>query len=353
MRKVSDRLMIPSKYPFVKALAHGLRGRCRVGPEDGVILAVSGGADSVALLRAAAMLQAQRGWRLRLSIAHVQHHLRDADGDGEGDADFVADLAGDLGIPFHREDLDPATLREGNLEAAARDHRYQRLEKVAIRLGASHVAVAHHADDALETLLMRLLRGTSVRGMRGMPWRRPIRKASAVALVRPMLTLGRAEVQDFLAAIGQDWREDATNADRSRVRSRLREAVLPVLHELAPGVDRRAVRLADHCRQVSAGLDHLTTAALSDVRYLDGGAVFLREEARRMPSIVLGSLLRHLLLEAGAKADRLGHRVLRPIVRAVRDHAGHTRSFQLSAAVQVRVDQKIVQVQRTIPPTSA
>lgn len=319
--------------------------RCRV-PHDGhLLLGVSGGADSVALLRGVGALGRQRHCRWQVQVAHVQHHLRDQDGEAERDAEFVAALCDAETLAYHREDLPPTTWAVGNTESEARRQRYQRLEAVAQRVAADCVVVAHHADDQLETILMRLLRGTSVRGLRGMPWRRPIHPGSTVQLVRPMLATDRAEARAFLATLGQAWCEDTTNTDRSRTRNRLREEVVPVLQEIAPHLAGQTVRFADHCRQVAACLDRMTNEAAPETRRDARGIVLDRVTARRMPALVLTSLLRRLLIEAGARPDRLGHRVLRPLVRAVRDGAGHQRMFQLSGGVQVEVSGDTVVVQ--------
>lgn len=210
------------------------------------MVAVSGGADSVALLRALCLLAERRRWRLDLHVAHVQHGLRaEASRDDEA---FVRELAERWGLPFHRRAVaidDP----HRNVESQARRERYAALLAIAKDAGAMRVATAHHADDQLETLLLALLRGRSLQRMGAIRWHRPIEDGSTTALIRPLLSATRAEVIDFLKVLGQGWREDHTNADTGRARNRLRRDVTPVLRELNPEVARAAVDLSDRLRR--------------------------------------------------------------------------------------------------------
>lgn len=238
-------------HPLVRHVAAGLRRRCGVVEGDAIVLAVSGGADSVALLRAMHLLAPRRTWRLRLVVGHVQHHLRD---DAEHDARFVAALAATLGLPFARRDVHPHH-HGGNLEATARRQRYAALVQIAAEHDARLIATAHHADDQLETLLMRLVRGTGVRGLRGIAWRHGASRdesARGISVIRPMLAATHDEAVSLLGQLQQTWCEDASNADRTRLRARLRATVTPRLRELHPRVARHAVALADAVRAVSS-----------------------------------------------------------------------------------------------------
>jgi tRNA(Ile)-lysidine synthase len=375
-------------HPFVKALARGLRRRCGVREGNRLLVAVSGGADSVALLRGLAALAPRRGWRLQLAVGHVQHHLRAAR-HAEGDARFVARLAEKLDLPFFRADLRPPRRASGggggggggNREAWARQARYQALSTMAQGFGAHLVVAAHHGDDQLETVFMRLLRGASVRGLAGMHWRRridlpkqgetnsdsstraerapargqqtlqttaagsgPVEQGTPMILIRPLLALDRQDVRRFLGDIGQDWREDHTNADVTRLRAALRHRVLPALREIHPGAARKTVRLADHFRQVAALLDRAVSAAENRVLRRRGRAEMHRTEARLLEPVVLTGLLRRLLGDAGVPPDRLGARAVRPICRAIRDHTGGRRRFTLHGAVKVTVEREKVTI---------
>jgi tRNA(Ile)-lysidine synthase len=189
-----------------------------------VLVAVSGGADSVALLRAAARL---RGSGTVLVAAHFNHRLR---GDRAlADDEFVAELCRLLGIEcVHGQAEGPGSQGSGEgLEEAARRARYDFLRRAAEERGARYVATGHTADDQAETILHHILRGTGLRGLSGMRRARPL--GPAVTLVRPMLAIRRAEVLEYLAELRQPCREDETNLDRTLLRNRIRHELLPLL----------------------------------------------------------------------------------------------------------------------------
>jgi len=234
----------PHYNPLLRSITHGLRHRCGVGEGDRLLIACSGGADSVAMLRALHLLHQRRRWQLTLTVAHVQHHLR-PDDLAEGDATFVQQLATELGLAHLRRDIHPGK-EAGNAEANARQLRYQALADMARQVDATHIATAHHGDDQLETVLMALLRGTTAKGLRGIAWQRPLENGPP--LIRPLLGATHAQALSFLTQLDQPWREDTTNQDRSRTRARLRHDVLPILRELRPSVARKVVEMTDSLR---------------------------------------------------------------------------------------------------------
>jgi len=182
---MSDDPRRPDPEPAWMATVRRRLGRW-LGPEGGAswVVAVSGGGDSVGLLRALHGLGGAFG--LRLTVAHLDHGVRGEE--AREDARFVAALAGSLGLPFEGGSWSPA--REGNFEADARRARYAWLAEVALRRGASAVAVGHTRDDQAETVLHRIVRGTGLRGLAGIPDRRPL--APGVELVRPLLDASSA-----------------------------------------------------------------------------------------------------------------------------------------------------------------
>ncbi len=334
---------VPGYHHVVKSVATALRRRCGVRAGDRVILAVSGGCDSVAMARAMAILAVSRKWRLKPVIGHVQHHLRGEE--SEDDARFAESLAVELELPFIRTDIDVVGevacgggSAAGNLESCARRLRYRALNEMAVSCNAAFVATGHHADDQLETLLMRLIRGASVSGLRGIAWRRRPASYRRVTLIRPMLGLTREELIDFLSGLDQRWREDRMNADMRFLRSRLRHEVLPLLRGLRPDVAVRSVDLSDHFRQLhqllksEAGRYHERVG-----RTATGGYIIDRGESRLMPKPVLIMLLRRLCSELGARKDRLGLNALKPVVRAIRDTRGGERTFDLSTGLVIIV----------------
>ena len=230
----------PIEPPIVRRVHRMLkqgRGR-RIGPN--LVVAVSGGGDSVALLRA--VVEAAPTLGLRLSVAHLDHGTR---GDASrADARFVADLAEALGLPLDLGQWTPD--RPAHFEADARRARYAWLLEVARSRGASAVLVGHTRDDQAETVLHRIVRGTGPRGLAGIPRCRSL--ADGVELLRPLLTTSRGEARAYLNALGQTWREDLTNADTGRTRPLIRHEILPSLAALNPRVIEALARLADLSR---------------------------------------------------------------------------------------------------------
>jgi len=221
-------------------------------PGDRVGVGVSGGADSVALLRLLDDLRPELG--IFLSVLHFNHQLRGAESDD--DEQFVAALAEKLGTEFiaGREDV-AAAARENkwNLEDAARRLRYgffraalQDGESAEEPAGLARVAVAHSADDQAETVLARLVRGTGPAGLGAIY---PVKGF----LVRPLLEIRRGELRAYLERIGQSWREDPSNRDVRRLRARLRHQILPALEgDLQPALVPHLCRLAEQAREDEA-----------------------------------------------------------------------------------------------------
>jgi tRNA(Ile)-lysidine synthase len=249
-------------HPLLQRIADRLD---RLLPADGsgLLVGLSGGPDSVALLRAA------RAWSRRagrpLAAAHLHHGLRD----GEADADlvFCRGLCAGLGVPLREEAADPrpeARSRGLGLEEAGRHLRRRFFLRILENEpGLGRVALGHHRDDQAETVVMRLFRGTGPDGLRG------IRPAQGL-FVRPMLDVGRAEIVACLEALGQPWRTDATNLAGDNLRARIRRELWPVVRGIfGPGAERTPARLADLLERDLDLLDRLTDEALAAARHPD------------------------------------------------------------------------------------
>jgi tRNA(Ile)-lysidine synthase len=221
----------------------------------GVVVAVSGGADSVALLRVLAALEPAERPR-ELVVAHFNHRLR---AQAEDDARFVADLAGRLGLAFDLGHADVAALAQeqgDGIEAAAREARYSFLEEVADRRRAHFVATAHTADDQAETVLHRILRGTGVAGLQGIHDIRPVFGRQDVFLIRPLRDIRRATVLEYLAAIHQPYCDDASNLDPRFTRNRIRHQLLPLLErEFNSNVVEALLRLSETARGAQSAIN--------------------------------------------------------------------------------------------------
>jgi tRNA(Ile)-lysidine synthase len=257
----------PSRVPAaVRANLHRLGGTGR-----GVV-AVSGGADSVALLRALADPPAAGD----LVVAHLNHRLRGVDADA--DAAFVTALCPHL--PHRTESVDVRALAAAagdNLEDTARRARYDFLRRVAQEAGAVWVATAHTRDDQAETVLHRLIRGAGLRGLRGIAGGRDL--GGEVRLLRPMLTVARTEVIAYLREIGQPWREDATNRDPAFTRNRIRHELLPLLRTFNPAIEEALARTAAHADEVYTGIEQAAGTLLTAAERPRAGPVIVLDRA--------------------------------------------------------------------------
>ena len=230
-------------------------------PGDGVAVAVSGGADSLALLHALRALAGPRRWRL--AVVTVDHGMRPG---SAADAAFVADHAKAIGLPARVCTLTPGDLarhRPAGPEGAARAARYEALWPAADELGCPWLATGHTLDDQAETVLLQLLRGAGPDGLAAMAVR-------TGRLLRPLLGVRRAETRSCCAAAGLAWREDPTNAGDGPLRNRVRHHLLPLLEELRPGATQTLARTAALAADERDWLDPLVATALA-------GAVDSRE----------------------------------------------------------------------------
>jgi tRNA(Ile)-lysidine synthase len=230
-------------------------------PGDGVAVAVSGGADSLALLHALRALAGPRRWRL--AVVTVDHGMRPG---SAADTAFVADHAKALGLPARVCTLTPGDLarhRPAGPEGAARAARYEALWPAADELGCPWLATGHTLDDQAETVLLQLLRGAGPDGLAAMAVR-------TGRLLRPLLGVRRAETRSCCAAAGLAWREDPTNAGDGPLRNRVRHHLLPLLEELRPGATQTLARTAALAADERDWLDPLVATALA-------GAVDSRE----------------------------------------------------------------------------
>ncbi|HUU22681.1 MAG TPA: tRNA lysidine(34) synthetase TilS [Phycisphaerae bacterium] len=275
---------------FLARVAEAIRGGGLFEEGDTVLAAVSGGADSVAMAWAL-----REGGLCRLHLAHVHHGLRP---EADGDAGFVADLARRWSVPAHVERIDTPALAEQwgcGIEEAARRGRYDALAAMAESAGASAVAVAHHAGDQAETVLHRIVRGTHLRGLAGMPPRRPL--TATVALVRPLLWATRERIEAVLSAEGLTWRTDHTNRQTEFTRNFLRHEVFPLLRRVNGRVDEALLRLAAAAADADATLSALAGGLLdrSCRRRTAGEVVLRRAPLAKAPPLLASMAMRAAL----------------------------------------------------------
>jgi tRNA(Ile)-lysidine synthase len=307
-------------------------------PLEGVIVAVSGGPDSVALLRALYALEVTP-----LVAAHVNHQLRGTDSDA--DEQFVRDLCASLKLPFRSTRIDVAGAAQtahDNLENTARRLRYDWFMQVAQESGTRWIATGHTADDQAETVLHRLLRGTGLQGLRGIAPRR--RLGSEMEVIRPLLAVSRREVLAYLEAEGQPFCHDRTNADLRLTRNRIRHELLPHLGEhYNPAVADVLARLAAQAEEVYRESEERTRCLLAEVERPRAGSLLvldrqrLAQESRQRIRELFRCVWEREVWPVGRMNfdawDRLAAVVL-----------GETAAVDLPGGIRVRGRERVVQV---------
>ncbi len=255
-----------------------------------------------------------------LSAIHVNHNLRET---AVADADHCREVCERLGIPLSVVDVHPRRGREG-LAASARALRHEALERVALESGAAWLLLAHHADDALETLLMRLGRGTHSRGLSGIPWRRPAHTVTGLRIGRPLLDEPKAALADFCTHCSVSYVEDPTNAVEATPRGYLRAQITPALAKRWPMIARNASTAADEARCSRWAVEEIARRDGWTAEQIDRGLFRRAGLARSL------ALLRAALKLRGMEVAPAG---LRSIVRAALDEDRHPRTIDSSGLV--------------------
>ncbi len=291
-------------------------------PGDRAGVAVSGGADSVALLRVMVELRAELG--LVLSVAHFNHKIRGEASDG--DERFVRHLAEVHGLEFHLSGGDvPAHAKSHklSLETAARDLRYRYFSELIASGAVSKVMTAHTLDDQAETVLMRILRGTGTAGLAGVY---PRVKVGNGEIIRPLLGVRRCEIESYLRKLDQPWQEDATNQDVHHARNRVRHVLLPLMEsEFNPAVRQRLSELADIAR-----VEEEHWATILKAAELDNGEGTLDADSfQQFPPAIQRRVLRRI-------GDQLSVELDFEMIEAIRRFAtADTRVLELTAGWNV------------------
>ncbi|MFO7838783.1 MAG: tRNA lysidine(34) synthetase TilS [Desulfosalsimonadaceae bacterium] len=282
---------------------------------DTVLIAVSGGPDSVCLLHALLLLSRQI--KLRIAVAHLNHGLRAAD--GESDAEFVEQLAKHYRLAFFHKavDIRAAAAESGtSLEEAGRMHRYNFLQETAAREGFEKIAVGHNSDDNAELLLINLLRGSGPSGLGGIP---PVRGN----IVRPLIRAGRSQIIEYLTDNRICFRTDHSNTDPAFLRNRIRHELLPMLKEnYNPRIRETLNRTAEIFRQEKQWLNGLTRETLEQ-------AVFSFQDRELALSVAYLEQLHTALLR----------RVIRAGIKTVKGDLRRISYAQIEAALELSKNQ--------------
>lgn len=314
-------------------------------PGDRIAVAVSGGADSVALFRLMDELRDDLG--VTLCVAHFNHQLRGADSDA--DEGFVASLARERGLEFIVDRKDVAAAAKGhgwNLEDAARRLRYSFFAEVVTRGAATRVATAHTADDQAETLLARLIRGTGLTGLASIY---PVRGA----IIRPLLDVRREALRNYLMAVRQQWREDTTNADTRRLRARVRQRLLPEMEQnFSRSVVNKLGELADLARDdevfwegfVEERYRSMVTRANNAARIQAKdllwpmGTMNVERSGKQNPFRALSQrIVRRLYAEVATTGGELSRKHVEQVIHLAENRSSG-RNVELPGGVRVRIE---------------
>lgn len=298
-----------------------------------MIVGLSGGVDSTALLVLAAVVAERESNLTGLHAVYVHHHLRT-----EADEDVVhcSNLCSALGVGFSVLHVHPVAAKHG-LAAEARRLRHRALAGYAQQVGAKWILLAHQSDDVLETLIMRIGRGVFVRGLSAIPWRRKVSAQSDIALARPLLSVTRDELVQLCKAVGVAWREDASNANVKSARGFLRANLIDSLRSRWPRIASHAV---DACDAARSG-----AWALSQIAVRDGWCA--REIPRRQIRARGAVLASALLVSACRKrAIELSPRTIRAAVDAACGEEVHPRTFT-DANATITVNARVLRMSAT------
>ena len=290
-------------HPFITAVRATIRRRGLLAPTDRVLVALSAGPDSTALVASLAALR-DSGALAGVVAVHVDHGLRAGT---EADAACAAEVCDRLAVPLA---VVRVQVQRGNVQAQARRARYAALRSEADRLGATRIATGHTRADQAETLLLRLLRGAGARGLAGIPPRRG-------RVVRPLIDRSREEILAFLAAERLPWRDDPTNASDRFARNRVRHALFPLLRALSPHAERAIARTADLLRDDERALTARARALLAGGA---GSAPLVR--LRAAPVAVQRRVVREAFRAAGGRAELAAARIEEVRALAGRDRPG-------------------------------
>jgi tRNA(Ile)-lysidine synthase len=308
-----------------------------------LVVAVSGGPDSVCLLHILAKLHKEL--RVSLHIAHLNHKIRGAE--SEADAKYVSDLARQLGIPATIEGREVKGYRAKHrlsLEEAAREVRYSFLAEVAKSIGAERVAVGHTRDDHIETILLHLIRGTGTRGLKGLQpsteWKS---KTGSITIIRPLLEVSREETEDYCQSHELKPRTDASNVSLSPLRNRIRHQLLPLLKSYNPGIAQALLRTAQIASEDIDFLDKEVARLWDEVAQEQPNAIVLdKKRFDRLPPALKRYLLRAAVERRLGSAKDIEMRHIEEMMSALSKAAGKRLSLPRGLIFSIEYDRYLL-----------
>ena len=334
-----------------KKVLRVIRDHDLVKEQEMLVIGVSGGPDSVCLLHILADLRKTLG--LKLHIAHLNHMLRGAESDG--DADYVSSLSKVLGIPATIDSQDVQAYQKEHrlsLEEAAREIRYGFFSRVAASLNAETVAVGHTANDQIETILMHLVRGTGLAGLRGM---QPssyylLPDGTRLKIIRPLLEAGRDETEAYCAALRLSPRSDSSNRWTNQLRNRVRSELLPLLREYNPDIEGALLRMARAADADLAYVDGETSRLWDSVAKLEPEGIAIdREGFSKLHPALKRHLIRSALLRLLGDLQDIESTHIESLLEAMVKPAGKRLSLPRDVTFHSDYGHGLITTKRPIP----
>jgi tRNA(Ile)-lysidine synthase len=330
-----------------------IRANRLLAPGETIVVATSGGPDSVCLLHTLYDLRAELG--IHLHVAHLDHGLRGDE--AEADADYVFGLAKGLDIPISREKRDVSGYRAQHhlsLEEAAREVRYRFLAEVAGEAGTDKITLGHTRNDNIETILLHIIRGSGTRGLRGL---RPVTAMKSgggnVTIIRPLLEVTRGETEDYCRSHGLEPRIDSSNYSLSPLRNRIRRQLLPLLRGYNAGIGDTLLRLArvagDDIDFMDSEVDRLWNGV---ARLKDGAVILNKEKFGRLPVVLQRYLLRAAVEKLAGSTRDIEMRHLDKVMVALVKPAGKSLALPDGLVFYIDYDSYIISARPVLLTTS-
>lgn len=324
-----------------------IEGYDLVRQEETVLCAVSGGGDSVAMLHILRDLNEVQQLKWKIHVGHVNHGLRGKASDE--DEEFVKELAGRLKLPFHAAKVDVKGLHEKEkktIEEAGRELRYQYLEKVSVEIGAQKIALAHNLDDQAETILHRILRGTGLRGLKGMAPIRVISRKADLFVVRPLIEIERYEIETYLREKGIAYKTDLSNFDTSLTRNKIRHKLFPMLEgEFNPRVKMALVKLGQTAGSFYLLLREIANEVYENTKMISGeGEVCLSvEEFSKLPPAIQTLIIDRAVKTVLGRVPQLNFEHYLEIISLCGEHA-YQKAIRLPRGLEARREGYILKI---------